>query len=124
MSTPARHPYRLTPARRLAEADAARHIADLVRLVLLTSPGTRLHRPDFGAGLGTDALFEPVGGALTGLVELRARGALTDALGDRIVIESLTVRTAGESTVEAVVGYRLRDGGDTHTLAVRAEVPA
>lgn len=122
MSTPARHPYRLSPARRLESADVSRHIGDLVRLVLLTSPGGRLHRPDFGAGLGTDALFEPMGGALTGLVEMRARGALTDALGDRVVIESLAVSTVGESTVEAVVVYRLRDSGDEGTVAVRAGV--
>ena len=49
---PARHPYRLTPARRLDEAETDRHIADLVRLVLLTGAGERLHRPEFGAGLG------------------------------------------------------------------------
>lgn len=121
MSTPARHPYRLTPARRLAGADVPGHIADLVRLVLLTMPGSRLHRPDFGAGLGADALFEPMGGTLTGLVEMRARGALTDALGDRIVVESLAVTTTGESTIEAQVTYRLRDGGDADT--VRVAVP-
>ncbi|HLL64844.1 MAG TPA: GPW/gp25 family protein [Micromonosporaceae bacterium] len=122
--TPARHPYRLAAARRLDEADPAQHIADLVRLVLLTSPGGRLHRPGFGAGLGTDVLFEPIGGALSGLVELRARGAITDALGDRIVVDSLTVGTEGESTVTAVVAYRLRDTGEPTTLTVRVGVPA
>jgi uncharacterized protein len=119
---PARHPYRLAPGRRLADADLSQHIADLVRLVLLTAPGSRLHRPDFGAGLGVDSLFEPVGGALTGLVEMRARGALTDALGDRIVIDSLTVAPAGEATIEATLEYRLRDTGDADTLTVRVGV--
>lgn len=122
--TAPRHPYRLAAARRLDTADPARHIADLVRLVLLTAPGGRLHRPDFGAGLGTDALFEPIGGALNGLVELRARGALADALGDRIVVDSLTVGTEGESTVTAVVVYRLRDTGEPTTLTLRVGVRA
>jgi hypothetical protein len=123
MSAP-RHPYRLASSRRLADADPARHIADLVRLVLLTAPGGRLHRPDFGAGLGADALFQPMGAALAGLVEMRARGALISALGDRIAIESLTVQAAAESAVEVVLVYRLRDGGEPATVTVRSEVPA
>ena len=123
MSAP-RHPYRLASSRRLVDADPARHIADLVRLVLLTAPGGRLHRPDFGAGLGADALFQPMGAALAGLVEMRARGALISALGDRIAIESLTVQAAAESAVEVVLVYRPRDGGDPATVTVRSEVPA
>jgi phage baseplate assembly protein W len=108
---PARHPYRLTDERRLAEADVERHVADLVRLVLLTSPGDRLHRPEFGAGLGAGALFEPLQAGLLGVVEVRARGSLEDALGDRIEVREVTVRAEGESTIAAAVSYRLRDTG-------------
>lgn len=104
----ARHPYRLTPARRLAEADAQRHVADLVRLVLLTGPGERLHRPDLGAGLGSATLFEPLDEALAGVVEVRARGSLERALGDRIEVLEVTVDRAAESTLRAAVSYRLR----------------
>jgi phage baseplate assembly protein W len=110
----ARHPYRLTPARRLEEAAAERHVADLVRLVLLTGPGERLHRPDFGAGLGATALFEPLDPALTGVVEVRARGSLERALGDRIDIVEVTIGSAGESTLLASVTYRLL-GSDART---------
>ncbi len=117
---PARHPYRLAASRQLADADLARHVADLVRLVLLTGPGERLHRPDFGAGLGPGVLFEPVAGALVGLVEMRARGALAAALGDRITVEQLTVAVEGESTIAATLVYRLRAAAATETLTVRA----
>jgi phage baseplate assembly protein W len=110
----ARHPYRLTPARRLEEADVERHIADLVRLVLLTGPNERLHRPDFGAGIGAATLFEPLDEALASVVELRARGSLERALGDRIEIVRITVERTGESTLVADVGYRLR-GSDTRS---------
>jgi phage baseplate assembly protein W len=106
--TAARHPYRVTPARRLGEATIERHIADLVRIVLLTGPGERLHRPDFGAGVGATALFEPLDDALAGLVEVRARGSLERALGDRIEIVEVAITRSGESTLVAGVTYALR----------------
>lgn len=115
---PARHPYRLVPARRLAEADAERHIADLVRVTLLTGPGERLHHADFGAGLGPAVLFEPVQGALTSLVEMRARGSLERALGDRIEVRAVDVTVEGESTVRAAVTYRVKPAGEPRTIHV------
>lgn len=111
---PARHPYRLTGARRLQDAGLERHVADLVRLVLLTGPGERLHRPDFGAGLGAATVFEPLDAALTSLVEVRARGSLERALGDRIEVVQITVERSGESTLFADVTYQLR-GSDTRS---------
>jgi phage baseplate assembly protein W len=112
--TVARHPYRLTPARRLQEAALERHIADLVRLVLLTGPGERLHRPDFGAGVGAAALFEPLDTALTGVVEARARGSLERALGDRIAVVEVQVERTEEATLHAAVVFRLL-GADRRT---------
>lgn len=104
----ARHPYRLIEARRLEEVDIEQHIDDLVRIVLLTGPGERLHRPDFGAGLGAATLFEPLDDPLTSIVEVRARGSLDRALGDRIEVLEVTVGRSGESTLLAEVTYRLR----------------
>jgi Bacteriophage baseplate protein W len=117
----ARHPYRLAPTRRLEQALEARHIADMVRLVLLTGAGERLHRPDFGAGLGT-VLFEPLDGALTSMIEVRARDSLDRALGDRIEVLDVTIGIAGESEIDASVTYRLRPAGPPLQTEVRASV--
>jgi len=114
-----RHPFRLTPARRLEEADSDRHVADLVRLVLLTAPGERLHRPDFGAGLGATALFGPLDQALAGLVDMRIRSSLDDALGPRVEVIDVAVEVVGESTLEAAVTYRLGPAGAAVTTEVR-----
>ena len=87
-------------------------MADLVRLVLLTGQRERLHRPGFGAGLGASTLFAPLDEALVAMVELRARGSLEEALGERIDVLSVSVARTGETTVEAAVEYRLRPAGD------------
>jgi phage baseplate assembly protein W len=120
--TPPRHPFRLTAGRQLATAELERHVADLVRLVLLTGARERLHRPDFGAGLGSTTLFEPLEAALGGVVEVRARGSLESALGDRIEVVDVTVDpggNGGESTLSASVTYRLRPAGEPATVGVR-----
>ena len=117
MSASARHPYRLTNARQLAVADRPRHIADLVRLVLLTGANERLHRQDFGAGIGARCLFEPLDPALATLIEMRARGSLEDALGDRIELIDVSVAQTDETTLEARVSYRL--GGTTDEVRLR-----
>jgi hypothetical protein len=117
--TAPRHPFRLTPARRLDEADPDRHVADLVRLVLLTAPGERLHRPDFGAGLGATALFGPLDEMLAALVDTRIRSSLDEALGDRIEVVDVAVEVAGESTLAASVTYRVGPAGAPTTTEIR-----
>ena len=115
--TNVRHPFRRAATRQLALADPERHIADLVRLVLLTGPGERLHRPEFGAGLGAAALFEPLDGAVRTVVEIRARGSLERALGDRIEVVDVAV-SIDDSTLLADVRYRLRPSGDERRTLV------
>jgi phage baseplate assembly protein W len=118
VSQPARHPYRLAPSRQLVTATVERHIADLVRLVLLTGTSERLHHPDFGAGLGAASLFEPLDPALLSALEVRARGSLQRALGDRIQLQDLRIARAGESTITASLTYELRPAGTTATVEV------
>jgi phage baseplate assembly protein W len=120
--TEPRHPLRLTAARRLAEADADRHVADLVRLVLLTAPGERLHHPDFGAGVGASALFGPLDGTLAGVVEASIRSSLDTALGDRIEVLDVTVERLDEATIAAALTYRETPAGDVATAEVRVGV--
>jgi uncharacterized protein len=116
--TAARHPYRLGPAKRLVDAPPDEHLAALVRLALLTGVGERVHRPEFGAGLGEAGLFEPVDEGVLALVEVRARGALEQALGDRVEVVQVQARRAEDSTLLAEVAYRLRPAGPPRTVQV------
>jgi phage baseplate assembly protein W len=114
---PARQPWRLGPGRRLAPATTLEHLDDLVRAVLLTGAGERLHRPGFGAGLGASTLFEPLSGALGATVSARAHGSLSDALGDRIQVIDVVV-SAEDSTLTAAVTYRPLPAGASRSITL------
>lgn len=112
-----RQPWVLGAGYRLATRTPLEHLDDLVRLVLLTAPNERLHRPGFGAGLGQSTLFEPLSPDLAGIVTARARGSLADVLGDRLDVVDVSV-TVAESTLSATVSYRPKPAGETRTTTV------
>jgi phage baseplate assembly protein W len=118
----ARQPWRLASNRRVATGNALEHVDDLVRAVLLTDPGERLHRPGFGAGLGVATLFEPVTGDLAAAVTARTRGSLADALGDRIAVLSVTVSVA-DTTIAVEVVYRPLPSGAQRTVLLELPAP-
>jgi phage baseplate assembly protein W len=112
-----REPWFTGPQHRLTTGTPLEHLDDLVRLVLLTGPNERLHRPGFGTGLGASTLFEPLSPALSGTVVARARGGLADALGDRIDVVDVSVEVA-DSTLTAIVVYRPKPAGDPRTVTL------
>lgn len=113
-----RQPWRFGAGRRLASATDLEHLDDLVRIVLLTGTGERLHRPGFGAGLGASTLFEPLSDVLGATVSARVRGSLTDALGDRIQVIDVKV-TVEDSTLAAAVTYRPLPAGANRDVLLR-----
>ncbi|CCH76129.1 hypothetical protein BN12_1080006 [Nostocoides japonicum T1-X7] len=117
MTTFPQEPWRIGPSRRLATRAPLDHLDDLVRLVLLTGPGERLHRPGFGSGLGASTLFQPLTDDLAGTVRARARGSLTSALGDRLDVVDVTV-TVADTTLSAEVTYRPKPAGETRTVTL------
>lgn len=110
-------PWAAGPGRRLSTRSAFEHLDDLVRLVLLTGPNERVHRPGFGAGLGASTLFRPLSPDLAGTVRARARGSLMDALGDRLDVVDVEVEIA-DSTLSAMVVYRPKPAGETRQVTL------
>ena len=70
-----RFPYHIDGRGHTAEADDPTWIRGLIEQVLFTSPGERVMRPDFGAGLRS-LVFEPLGPATAALARHRVEEAL------------------------------------------------
>ncbi len=75
---------------RTAPADDDEHIRDLIHQVLLTAPGERVMRPDFGSGL-LQLVFEGNTPEVAATVQFVVQGALTQWLGDLIAVDAVEV---------------------------------
>ena len=117
--------YRLTPrAGWLELAVDERHVADLVRLVLLTGAGERLHRPDFGAGLGRPRCSSRSTWRVSS-VDRDARSAARSTRRSATAIEVLDRRgrrASASRRSRPTLTYRLRPAGDAATAARCASV--
>ena len=97
-------------------ADTDAYVAGLVESVLLTAPGERVNRPDFGAGLGL-LLFAPVDAATVATAELQARSALQLWLADVIEVGEVAIDLDG-SIVRVSVAYTALAGGRAGSLTL------
>src|SRR5688572_14246486 len=75
---------------RTATTTAADHIRDLIEQTLLTAPGERVMRPDFGAGL-LALVFEPNSTALAATTQMLVQGGLQQHLGHLIRVQAVKV---------------------------------
>jgi len=116
-----RFPIRIDAARGQVATETSHdaYVAQLIRQVLLTSPGERVHRPDFGAGLRR-MVFAPNDDATAALIKATVYQALQRWLGDIISVDD--VKTAStEAQLSIDVHYTLRARGDKRVLNI--EVP-
>ena len=91
------------------ELDAA------LRMILSTSPGERVMRPDFGCGMWKQ-LFEPVNANTLGLVEQAVRLAVTQ-WEPRVELERvLAVPDDDRVTIRVEVTYRVKSTNDYRNL--------
>ena len=92
--------------RLMTESDYAEHIEQLIRQVLLTGPGERINRPDFGCGLRR-MVFAPNSEVAAALAQVTIFQALTQWLGSAIVVHEVRVQALDE-TLEIRVAYVLK----------------
>ena len=84
-------PFRIDAASKQgALAPYAAHVDQMIRQVLLTSPGERADLPDFGCGL-RQLLFAPNSDALQATTQLLVQRSLSKWLGDQIHLQSCQV---------------------------------
>jgi uncharacterized protein len=117
-----RFPFQIAPASgRIAEADYPAHVAQMIRQILLTSPGERVNRPEFGAGLRR-LVFAPNSQSLQATAELMVRQALTRALGDQLTVRAVNLSGAREADLGQLVvtvEYELLDDRSVRQTEVR-----
>jgi phage baseplate assembly protein W len=126
--TPPRYDYavplRISASQRQAErADYTRHVAELVRQVLLTDQGERVCVPEFGCGM-RHLVFEPITAALRTTVELTVRQALDKYLGGVIQVRGVSVSDASpvdEAAIDINIEYTIIETQTNESLVI--EVP-
>jgi hypothetical protein len=96
------------------ETDYERYITQLIRQVLLTSPGERAHRPDFGAGLRR-MVFAPVDNATAALLQTAILESLNRWLGTLITMDDVQVALA-DARLDVTVSYTLKARGSKQVL--------
>jgi len=110
-------PYQADRRGRTAETGSfTNHVRNLVEQTLLTAPGERVNRPEFGAGL-LEMVFEPGSGTLSEATEFLVRSSLQRWLQDVILIEVLSVRIE-ESFLIIDLTYQVIETGQTELQTV------
>lgn len=92
---------------RVAWSAGEPNIRESIQIILMTEPGERLYRPDFGAGLG-QLLFEPNTVTTHQLIRDRISKALA-RWEPRILVESIHVMPDADDPQAAIatITYRL-----------------
>ena len=106
-------PFRIDGRGRTASTDYDIHVHDMIELLLFTSPGERVMRPDFGCGL-LDLAFEPNSPELAASLQISIQAALQRWLGDVITISSLDA-VSQDDLLQITLGYSVRATGTQTT---------
>src|SRR5215469_1618231 len=84
-------PFRIDPASgQAAQSPYGRHVDEMVRQILLTTPGERADLPEFGCGL-RQLLFAPNSDALEATTKLIIQRSLDLWLSDQIKVQTISV---------------------------------
>jgi hypothetical protein len=120
-------PFRIDAAsQQTAQAGYPAHVDQMVRQVLLTSPGERVNLPQFGCGLRS-LVFAPDSDALAATVKLRVIQGLNQWLAGVVTVVDVavggpggpaTANTAGPGTLEVTVTYTLVETQTSQAVTV------
>jgi uncharacterized protein len=114
-------PFQIASDGRTALTSDDDHIADMIVNVLLTRPGERVNRPEFGCGLAhfVHAKNSP---ELAAATQFTAHAELQQCLGDIIELSALTVEARG-STLALFVSYIVRRTGERRDITRELGLP-
>jgi len=110
------YPFGIGDTGRTLDAASDDHVRQMIEQLLLTSPGERVNRPQFGGGL-RQLVFAPNSAALASALEFTLQASLQEYLGDLIEVRRLDVVSV-DATISVGVQYIHRRSG----LASSAQV--
>ena len=99
-------PFQLDATGRVASPSYEVHVEQLIELVLFTSPGERVNRPDFGCGL-LSTIFAALSDEERTAVQFLVQSALQKWLGTVIQVQRVEVTSPAESSLQVKVQYTL-----------------
>lgn len=115
------HPFRLERSGATALTGQSDHLRDMLEQLLLTSPGERVNRADFGCGL-LRYPFEPNAPELAAAVQFTVQSAIQRWLGDVLEPRTVTV-TASEAALEVTIVYLARGSQEPRAESFRWSTP-
>jgi phage baseplate assembly protein W len=113
-------PYHFDSRGRTTDRGTDDHVRDMIELLIFTSPGERVNRPEFGSGL-LQLVFAPNSPELAATVQFTLQAALQRWLGDVIEVRDLDVRSE-DSTVTVEITYLVRATGQEQSATFSRRV--
>jgi uncharacterized protein len=112
-------------AHQVGRAAYSAHVDQLIRQLLLTSPGERVCLPEFGCGLRR-LVFAPQTDALAATVRIQVQQAINRWLSDQVQLTDVNVLAGAdpsngldEGTLLITVSYTLVDTQSSSTVSVQ-----
>jgi phage baseplate assembly protein W len=109
------YPFRVDPAsQQTGQASYGEHVNQMVRQLLLTTPGERVDLPQFGCGLRA-LVFAPITDALAATVQLQVLQSLEQWLAGIVSVNEVTVDSSAQDeslapgTIKVTVAYTVLD---------------
>lgn len=100
------YPLQFDARGRTAESDEDGHLRDMIEQVLFTAPGERVNRPTFGCAL-MQLVFAPNSAELAAATQFLIQSSLQQWLGDRIIVDDVTVESS-DASLRISVQYVVR----------------
>jgi phage baseplate assembly protein W len=114
-------PFRIDPASgQAAQTDYASHVDQMIRQVLLTTPGERADFPEFGCAL-RQMVFAPHSDALDTTTQILVQQALNRWLPTEIKVQNVTVGPGPQGEEEELlvqIAYTLVETQTSQQLAI------
>ena len=104
-------PFDFDALGRTASCDDEVHIRQMIELLLFTTPGERVNRPDFGCGL-LRMVFEPNSPELAAALQFTVQAAIDRWLGDVVEVADIVI-ASDDARITIDLGYRIRRTGAT-----------